>query len=117
MFFLTPKLDQNDLLPFPPLHKQAEEPSPQDSWSPPLPTSIPLNSEFPQTVPPVVSLTGLHKEFHPSPSLHLPGGRNLLQQIDGSDWFASMRASEADVHYPFASWPEWQLGKWLASAL
>lgn len=61
-----------------------------DSWSPPMPSSMLFSPESSQTLPPVdqqsaasdvpvVSLAGLHKEFHPSPSLWVPGGQNLLQ--------------------------------------
>ncbi|KIM88976.1 hypothetical protein PILCRDRAFT_61652 [Piloderma croceum F 1598] len=60
---------------------------------------------------------GLLREDHPSPSLFITGERNLLQRIDETDTFASLRdTGEVDVHYPFASRQEWQLAKWLASA-
>ena len=119
--------DDDDPPPLPPLHSQVGEPSPPDAWSPPAPESLPFNAGLSQTVPPVylqptagdtptVALTGLHKEFHPKPSLYRPGGKNLLQRIDEDDEFAAYRASQSDIHYPFASRSEWQLAKWLASA-
>ena len=98
-----------------------------DPWSPPVPSSMPFSPGSLQTLPPVdqqsaasdvpvVSLAGLHKEFHPCPSLWVPGGRNLLQRIDESDEYAPVRASSANIHYPFASHSEWHLAKWLATA-
>jgi hypothetical protein len=124
---LTCNLDDDDPPPLPPLHSQVGEPSPPDAWSPPAPESLPFDAGLSQTVPPVylqptagdtptVALTGLHKEFHPKPSLYRPGGKNLLQRIDEDDEFAAYRASQSDIHYPFASRSEWQLAKWLASA-
>ena len=84
-----------------------------------LPQLDTLNSHQPAAghtgePPPSSSIAGLQKVTHPSPSLCLPGGRNLLQVIDQDDQFTSARAS-GDVHYPFASCTEWQLAKWLAS--
>ena len=107
-----------------PLQEQDEETSPFDSWSPPTPSSIPINPQSSQTVQqpaghvgdaPSVALEGLRKVTHPSPSMTLPGGRNLLQEIDQCDQFTTVRAFESDVHYPFASRTEWQLAKWLGT--
>jgi hypothetical protein len=42
---------------------------------------------------------------------------NLLQQIEQNEHPDSVAArNEYDVHYPFASRADWQLGKWLASS-
>jgi hypothetical protein len=108
-----------------PPHERDEDPPPLESWSPPPPSSIPI---CPQTRPtcqqptsnagdvPSISLAGLQKTLHPSPSLTLPGGQNLLQVIDRSNQFAGVRVIETDEHYPFASRTKWQLAKWLGSA-
>jgi len=109
----------------PSLHEQADEDYFEEPWSIPDPESVPFRPRSPLAPlyqDPIVDDTssalsgGLRREFHPSPSLHIPGGRNLLQQIDVSDKYASVRAVRADIHYPFASREEWQLAKWLASA-
>ena len=126
ILLLTPRLDEG-LPPLTLVDEQPEDPLHLDSWSPPAPSSMPINSGYSQPLPPigqqppvgdtpVVSLAGLHKEHHPSPSLFIPGGKNLLQRIDESDQFASLRAGETDMHYLFASQSEWRLAKWLVSA-
>src|SRR6267378_140515 len=80
-----------------PLHEQNEEPSHLDSWAPPSPSSIPLNTDLPHQHPvagvygyetPSFPSEGLRKVTHPSPSMTKPGGRNLLQVIDEDDEFA-----------------------------
>ncbi|KIM83716.1 hypothetical protein PILCRDRAFT_88067 [Piloderma croceum F 1598] len=91
-----------------PLHEQNEEPSRLDSWAPPSPSSIPLNTDLPQldtftNQHPVAGVhgyetpsfpsEGLRKVAHPSPSMIKPGGRNLLRVIDKDDEFASWLAS------------------------
>jgi hypothetical protein len=102
-----------------PIYKQDDE-RPLEPWLPPNPTSIPNHSQVqtPTQQPNVdasyVSVEGLRKVLHPSPSLSIPGGRNLLQEVNNSDQFAHIRATQADVHYPFASHTEWGLAKWLA---
>jgi hypothetical protein len=122
---LTPRLDEG-LPPLTPVDEQPEDPLHLDSWSPPAPSSMPINSGFSQPSPPVgqqptagdasiVLLAGLHKEHHPSLFLFILGGKNLLQRIDESDQFASLRAGETDIYYLFASQLEWHLAKWLAS--
>ena len=105
-----------------PLHEQNEELF-LDTWSPPTPSSVPPNPQVPSpasrpstaTDVPSILLKEQHKEDHLFPSMSIPGGRNLLQEIDKTDQFASVRAFEADVHYPFASWTEWQLAQWLST--
>jgi hypothetical protein len=64
---------------------------------------------------PHTSLAGLHKVYHLSRSVSQAGGRNLLQQIDKGDEFATVRA-QYDVHYPFSSRADWQLANWLTCA-
>jgi len=105
------------------LHKQDEDLPPLESWSPE--PSVPINHQSEPADPqltvnecdaPSNYLAGLKKTLHPSPSLFLPGRCNLLEVVDQSDKFASMRGVEADVHYPFASHAEWQLARWLGTA-
>jgi len=124
---LTFNADKDDLPPLAPLDMQAEESATLDSWSPPTPESIPFNTRSETVSPtylqpttgnaPSVSLMGLLREDHPLPSLFITGGRNLLQRINETDAFASLRdTGEVDIHYPFGLQQEWQLAKWLASA-
>jgi hypothetical protein len=125
ILLLTPHLDE-DLPPLVPIDEQPEDPLCLDSWSPPVPSSMPINSRFSQPFPPVdqqppagvtpiVSLAGLCKEHHPSPPLFIPGGKNLLQRIDESDQFASLQAGETNIHYLFSPQSKWHLAKWLVS--
>ncbi|KIM77352.1 hypothetical protein PILCRDRAFT_12162 [Piloderma croceum F 1598] len=116
--------NDDDLDPLVSLENDNEEPSPPSTWAPPIPSStplpptlqLPLNQE--PTAGPALSilLTGLWKVPHPSSSMTLPGGFNILQMIDQNDDFAHIRANEANVHYPFVSHAEWQFAKWLGSA-
>ena len=89
---------------------------PTPSSTPPPTFQLPVNQEPAAGPAPSISLTGLRKVTHPSPSRTLPGGCNILQMIDQNDEFAHIRANEVNVHYPFASRTEWQLAKWLGSA-
>jgi hypothetical protein len=64
---------------------------------------------------PHTSLAGLRKEYHPSHSVPVRVGKNLLQLVDDRDVYRAERAA-FDVHYPFAGRTEWQLANWLSSA-
>lgn len=87
-------------------HDDSNDPLP----APPAPLDI--------NPPPVTSFAGLRKTYHPNMSVGLPGGHNLLQQIQAGngpdDEFA--RARLQNIFYPFSSRRDWQLAKWLVDS-
>ena len=108
---LMKMLDDDDL---PSLVPLCDAEDANDASQPELPASLPPNLQDNVSRP---SLAGLRKQYHPVRSSSGPGGMNLLQQIDQNEHPDSIAARNLyDVHYPFASRADWQLGKWLASS-
>lgn len=64
-------------------------------------------------IPPNSDLHGLFKFEHPRLLSKTPGGENLLQRID-HDKYAPERLN--NIHYPFQSRGDWQLGQWLTNS-
>lgn len=64
-------------------------------------------------IPPHSNLDGLSKQEHPKLLDRIPGGENLLQQIR-NDQYAAHR--QENIHYPFRSRGDWQLGQWLTNS-
>ncbi|KAF7969079.1 hypothetical protein HWV62_28378 [Athelia sp. TMB] len=78
----------------------------------PAPIShVPANNNG--DMPPDSSLHGLNKRQHPRVPFRGAGGENLLQQIR-RDRYAEYRAD--NIHYPFATRGDWQLGEWLTNS-
>lgn len=70
--------------------------------------------QFALTIGPL-STTSLHRQPHPNPGLHQPGGMNLLQQME-NDQLMTLRKESNNIFYPFASEEEWELASWMTTA-
>lgn len=70
------------------------------------------------TPPPLTSMAGLKKIYHPNASVGISGGLNLLEQVHAgkgpNDEHAKARLS--NPYYPFSSGRDWQLAKWLTDS-
>lgn len=64
-------------------------------------------------IPPDSDLHGLSKQEHPKLLHRMAGGENLLQRIR-NDQYAIYR--QENIHYPFGSRADWQLGQWLTNS-
>lgn len=65
---------------------------------------------------PSYSVAGLVKNYHPRRSISVPGGMNILQEIDATDPLREDRVKSNNVYYPFPSKAEWELAEWLSSS-
>lgn len=70
------------------------------------------------TPPPLTSIAGLTKIYHPNASVGISGGLNLLEQVHAgkgpNDEHAKARLS--NPYYPFSSRRDWELAKWLTDS-
>ncbi|KAG9316144.1 hypothetical protein JVU11DRAFT_3827 [Chiua virens] len=70
-----------------------------------------MHPEFPSSPPPDLdSDLLLNVEYHPNTPQVFPGGKTFMDEFF-SDKYGPLR--QENLHYPFASWEDWQLGSWL----